>query len=528
MSRDERYHAIFQLAPISLWEEDFTEVVATLDAMKAQGVEDIRQHLKQNPEVLAELASMVEVLEVNDYTLELFCASSPEKLLGSLDKVFVPETYPVFLEQMVAVASNQKQFASESYVGTLDGRYIFIYLTLTMLPRDDDGRVRVLVTVMDITRRKVAEERLAAQEKLYRTMTEATPHMIWMADADSRITYCNQAMRNMVGASISEVSGRDWADVIGADEETQILRARQLARDKGTLYRGQCRFRGADGAFRSIYFIDTPVKDGVGEILNWVGIGTDITELEQAQKQLEESLDRSNRELAQIAYASSHDLQEPLRMVNSYAQLLHRRYGDKLGDQADKYIGYLTEGAQRISDLIQGLLTLSNVSQQGREPQAVDTGRLVGQVLLSLSSELQNSEAEVSHEHLPMVMADPKQTFQVFRSLLQNSIKFRSEEKLEVKIAARRVGPRWQFRVSDTGIGFDADEYGEKVFEMFRRLHTRDRYPGNGIGLALVQKIVERHGGRVWITSKPGEGTTVFFTLPAVAVEHVEVTSRTD
>ena len=510
-----RYRSIFKRAPVALWEQDFTAAFAAFEQMRADGIEDFRGHFTENPQLAGKLAAMISVLEVNEYALDLFGASSKEELVGSLDRVFVPETYPVFVEELIALASGEKQFAAEAYASTLQGTYIYVYFNVTMLP-PEDGDLRGLITIVDITRRKRVEDALVAQKNLYHTMTEATPHMIWMADADSRITYCNQAMQDLTGVSLDDARGRDWTDVIGVEDSQEILRARRAAKDEGTNYRGQCRFHTTNGVVRSIYFIDTPVKGDTGEILHRVGIGTDITELEQAQERLEKSLDRSNRELAQIAYASSHDLQEPLRMVTSFAQLLHQRYGDQLGEQADKYIDYITEGAQRIGDLIKGLLTLSNVSKRGREPVAVDADELVGRVLSSMRPALQDAGGEVSCDELPMVMADPQQLAEVFRNLLHNSIKFRGESKLTVKVSARREGDQWLFEFEDNGIGFDADEYGDRVFEMFRRLHTRDKYPGNGMGLALVQKIVERHGGRVWVASTPGAGTSVFFTMPAV------------
>jgi light-regulated signal transduction histidine kinase (bacteriophytochrome) len=225
-------------------------------------------------------------------------------------------------------------------------------------------------------------------------------------------------------------------------------------------------------------------------------------------------LARSNAELEQFAYVASHDLQEPLRMVASYTQLLQRRYRGRLDDDADEFIAYAVDGATRMQQLIQDLLAYSRVGTRGRPFEPVDTAALVDGVLADLGARLAETGGVVERGDLPVVVADPLQLRQVFQNLIDNALKYHGADPPRVAIAAERAGAEWRFAVRDNGIGV-APEYVERVFGLFQRLHTQADYPGTGIGLALCQKIVARHGGRIWLESAPGRGATFFFTLPA-------------
>ena len=229
-------------------------------------------------------------------------------------------------------------------------------------------------------------------------------------------------------------------------------------------------------------------------------------------------LARSNAELEQFAYVASHDLQEPLRMVASYTQLLGRRYRGKLDSDADEFIGFAVDGALRMQELINDLLAYSRVGTRALQVEAIDTGSLVDQVLGDLTAAIGESGATVRHGGLPTVQGDRTQLRQLFQNLIANAIKFRGERPPQVHVSAERNDRAWSFAVRDNGIGIDPD-YRERIFVLFQRLHTRAEYPGTGIGLAICRKIVERHGGRIWLESQPGQGTTFWFSLPAVLAD---------
>ena len=225
-----------------------------------------------------------------------------------------------------------------------------------------------------------------------------------------------------------------------------------------------------------------------------------------------EELARSNAELEQFAYVASHDLQEPLRMVAAYTQLLGERYRGKLDENADKFIGYASEGALRMQTLIQDLLAFSRIGRNGAALGHVDCGAVMDEVLLSLGPAMEETGALVTHTALPVVWADRSQMVQVFQNLIGNAIKFRGEDPA-ISVQAEKAGEQWLFSVSDNGIGI-APEYAENIFVVFQRLHARTEYPGNGIGLAICKKIIQRYGGKIWVEPRAGHGSIFKFTMP--------------
>jgi len=228
----------------------------------------------------------------------------------------------------------------------------------------------------------------------------------------------------------------------------------------------------------------------------------------------EAQLQRANADLQQFASVASHDLQEPLRMVTSYVQLLAQRYHGQFDAAAQEFMGHAVDGAQRMQRLIADLLAYTRVEAQGGEWLETDSEAVLAQVLRNLQLAVAESSAVVTHDPLPTVTAVPGQLGQVVQNLISNALKFRGPEPPNIHLSAQRQGPNWLFSVRDNGIGLDPTQ-AERIFQMFQRLHTRQEYPGTGIGLAICKKIVERHGGRIWVESAPGQGATFFFTLPA-------------
>ena len=253
---------------------------------------------------------------------------------------------------------------------------------------------------------------------------------------------------------------------------------------------------------------------GYGIWVSWE-LGRERNELVEARQKLEESvaeLGRSNADLQQFAYVASHDLQEPLRMVSSYTQLIARRYQGKLDADADEFIAFAVDGANRMQRLIQDLLAYSRVNTTGRqfEPTAMETA--LNSALGNLVNAAKESQAVITHDPLPAVMGDERQLAQLFQNLLSNAIKFSGAQPPRIHISAKQTDGQWVFSVRDHGIGMDP-QYGDRIFVIFQRLHTRAEYPGTGIGLAICKKIVERHGGRIWVESELGKGATFYFTM---------------
>ena len=238
-------------------------------------------------------------------------------------------------------------------------------------------------------------------------------------------------------------------------------------------------------------------------------------ELEHRVLEIEEKnllLARSNADLEQFAYVASHDLQEPLRQIVSFTQLLARRYSGKLDTDADDFIRYTVDGTKRMQELINDILAYSRLRKSSDQFVSVDCEALLTEVLQSMQSVIEQNEAEIVHEKLPTVAGDRTQLAQLFRNLVGNAVKFRGSEAPRIQLTATRQQQHWLFAVSDNGIGI-APEYFDRIFVVFRRLHAAAEYPGTGIGLSICKRIVENHGGKIWLQSEPGKGTTFFFTL---------------
>jgi len=282
----------------------------------------------------------------------------------------------------------------------------------------------------------------------------------------------------------------------------------------------------AMGAGRDLYALkkngaEIPVEIGLNPIQTDQGTQVlsaivDITERKKSEKKLEahaSELARSNEELEQFAYVASHDLLEPLRMVSSYVQLLEQRYQDKLDQDANEFIHFAVDGATRMQTLINDLLSFSRVSTRGNSFQPTNVQDVLDQVCTDLQFVIADHQAQIIYKELPTIIADKTQLTQVFQNLIANAIKFHSDEQPLIQIDAIQQDKNWLFKVTDNGIGIDP-KFTERIFVIFQRLHTRDQYPGTGIGLAICKKIIERHGGHIWFESNHSKGTQFLFTLP--------------
>lgn len=265
---------------------------------------------------------------------------------------------------------------------------------------------------------------------------------------------------------------------------------------------------------------DYVLKDGLARLPEAVRRALEEKQLRQSRRQAEEDLAkkveelaRSNADLEQFAYVASHDLQEPLRMVTAYTQLLGERYRGQLDADADKFIGYATEGAMRMQVLIQDLLAFSRVGRAESGDATIDCNTVMQEVLQALSAAVQESGAVISYSQLPQIQGDHTQVGQVFQNLIGNAIKFRGKDAPKISVQAENKDEQWCFEVSDNGIGIPP-ENASHVFDVFYRLHARSEYPGNGIGLAICKKIIERYGGRIWVESQSASGSRFKFTLP--------------
>jgi PAS domain S-box-containing protein len=308
----------------------------------------------------------------------------------------------------------------------------------------------------------------------------------------------------------------DLLHLVHPDDRTHVNQAVAETLDKDAPYDTEYQVVWPNGTVRFLASRGKVYRDPLGRAVRMTGVSWDITQQKSAEKQLRALLDelaRSNKELEQFAYVASHDLQEPLRMVSSFTQLLEQRYRDKLDDDAREFINYAVDGARRMQRLINDLLEFSRVSTRGRRLEAVDANVVLGTVRANLSAAIEEAGALVTNEELPTVMADPTQLGQLLQNLIGNAIKFHGDESPRVHVVACERPGEWIFAVKDNGIGIDP-EYFDRIFVIFQRLQVTADYPGTGIGLAVCKRIVERHGGRIWVESEPGHGAIFSFAIP--------------
>jgi PAS domain S-box-containing protein len=375
-----------------------------------------------------------------------------------------------------------------------------------------------IVTIYDdVTRRKEAEEVLREREGYLRCLLSNLQEDILVIDPGYRVTDVNHALLAISGVTRQEAIGRHCYQVShGYNEPCHKLGKECMLYE--VFEAGEprtCRheFVHADGSKHWIDILLSPLSDETGAITHVIEAIRDITEQIEALRRRTEELSRSNADLEQFAYVASHDLQEPLRMVSSYVQLLAKRYGGRLDADADAFIAFALDGANRMQTLIRDLLAYSRVGTKGKNFEPIDCKTVFNRALSDLQLAIQESQATVTHDPLPTVVADETQLEEVFQNLIGNAIKFRETEPPRVHVSAKERKREWLFSFQDNGIGIDP-KYRERVFAIFQRLHGRGKYAGTGIGLAICKKIVNRHGGRIWVESQPGHGSIFYFTLP--------------
>ena len=507
-----------------------------LEQMRAENTRFLRNILNSLPIMVGVLDPQGALVEVNQSALN-FAHTDADAILG---KPFVagqwwahlPEARQKFEDAFKrAQAGETLRYDTQIHVGEhLDEmRLADIHFMISPMYNAQGELSYLIPAALDISERKEREREILrltlmvdAQRRRLDRIVASVPGIVYLGksnrDSDSQeMEFISAYAEKMLGYTPEKWKRAPefWQKVVHPDDWDALLEEANMPGYDTIVNPLSFRCITADGRIRYAEAYHTIIQDDQGNV-NTCGIVMDVTErhnIEQELAKYAEELQRSNDELEQFAYVASHDLQEPLRMVTSYLQLIEQRYADKLDKDGHEFIHYAVDGASRMKTLIQDLLTYSRVQRSKIEFEFLDIQDTLEQALLVLSLRIEDSQAEITYDPLPELQGNSAQMIQLFQNLIGNAIKFRSDDTPKVHISAKQKGRYYCFSVRDNGIGIE-EAYQKRIFVLFQRLHAREEYEGTGLGLTICKKIVENHGGRIWVKSQPGEGTTFYFNIP--------------
>ncbi|HWY47199.1 MAG TPA: PAS domain S-box protein [Bryobacteraceae bacterium] len=437
-----------------------------------------------------------------------------EEIIGRhISMLAAPDRMDEIPDILSRVARGERIDHYETRRKTKDGRILTVSLSVSPI-YDATGRV---IAAAKVARDITGQKRLSDLQERLAAIVESSEDAIVSKDLTGQIQSWNRGAEQLFGYTADEVIGKPITIIIPSDrlhEELDIL---------GRLQRGErvehfeTIRRHKDGSLLNISLTISPVRDAQGRVVGASKVARNITQRKRQEKALKEALEaltRSNEDLEQFAYSASHDLQEPLRIASAFSELLQRKFGGKLGGEGDEFIRYIVDASARMQQLLQDLRTFSQASKlnQDQVPN-VDAGEVLRRSISNMKTAIDDCDAVITHGELPVVAMHEFQLVQLFQNIITNAIRYRSQTSPVIHIDAKCSDNKCTFSIRDNGIGIDP-QYKEQIFGIFKRLHTTADYPGTGMGLAICQRIVERLGGRIWVESEPGRGSTFYFTLP--------------
>ncbi|HTS49401.1 MAG TPA: ATP-binding protein, partial [Bryobacteraceae bacterium] len=439
-----------------------------------------------------------------------FIVDTENPTRGWLEKYIYPDDRAQVLAAIQDAIHAKSVFEMEHRVLRVDGSLGWA-VSRAVPVLDAQGQiVEWLGAAQDVTPRKQAQEQVREAAERLRFMAESMPQKIFTAKPNGEIDYFNRQWMEYTGLQFEQIRDWGWTQFIHPDEVEENVRVWRRSIETGEPFLFTHRFRRVDGAYRWHLSRAHPMRDRDGRITMWIGSNTEIHD----QKLVEQELRRANQALEQFAYSASHDLQEPLRSVKIYSELLAMECREKLEGETLEYLDYVRAGAVRMEALVRDLLAYTQASLLEKPADLVDSGQCAETALANLAAAIAQSGARVETDPLPLVPVHAVQLQQLFQNLVGNAIKYRRPGvPALVHIAAQQQGGNWLFSVRDNGIGIEP-QYKERIFGLFKRLHNTDEYSGTGIGLAICQRIVEYYHGRIWVESELGKGSTFYFTLP--------------
>jgi PAS domain S-box-containing protein len=566
VEQQQRYRYIFEAVSISIWEEDFSAVKAAIAQLKAAGVKDFQQYFSAHPEFVQQMIERVGLRDVNQATLRLFGAQSKAELLGSLRQIFTPEAEAIFVEELLAIATEQPFYAAETVLQTLRGDRFPVWFTIAFPPASE-AYDRVLISLADISDRRQAEESVRQSEERYRYLAESIPQLVWTANAEGMLLDVNQRWIDFTGLTLKQAQLAGWQAIIHPDDVAGLNHHWEAAQHNNTHYQAEGRMRRFDGVYRWHLHQAVPLKDDEDEIIKWFGTATDIEEQKQLQQERERLLQREQAARAESETANrikdeflavlSHELRSPLNPILGWSRLLQNGKLDPTRTQQAlatiernaKLQAELIEDLLDVSRILRGKLnlTISPVNLASTIPSAIETVRLAAAAKsidllftrnLEAEAEGQSLKPEIQNSRLT-ILGDATRLQQIVWNLLSNAVKFTPPNgRVEVKLSSvirresssedkpssphdseqRTSDPKpmmnyAQITVTDTGKGI-SPQFLPYVFDYFRQADsaTTRQFGGLGLGLAIVRHLVELHGGTIQVNS-PGEGMGTTFTI---------------
>ena len=529
----------------AIYARDITEHKKAEEALK-ESEERYRTLVETLPDAIIVHSDGV-IRFVNPAAVKLLKANDEKEIIGKSILSLTTEEFRDIVKKRIKQAEYEQTPLIELKLVKLDGSIIYVEVTGKNIIYQNKSATQIIMR--DVTERKKADEELKVSEERYKSLAENIDSILMRYDKDLRVVYLSPKAEEITGIPTEEFIGKTNREV-GMPENLSNLWEKAI---NNVFKSGEMRALEfdipTDERKKTFYLKLSPEFNLNGSVDYVLGISTDITKRKKAEEVLKEAhdnlevkveertaeleemnvflkdneiklkdaiseLEHSNRELASFAYITSHDLQEPLRTIASFTQLLERRYKGQLDNDADEFMDYIVEAAKRMKAQIEGLLEYSQIDRTDEEFVKIDMNEMVEKAQSNLHSVVEKSNAEITHDNLPIVHANSNQMVRGFQNLIGNAIKFKKPQfPPRIHISAKKENNEYVFSVEDKGIGMDP-QYSKKIFDVFKRLHTRDEYEGTGIGLSIVKKIIESNGGSIWVESELDVGSTFYFTLP--------------
>jgi len=488
--------------------------------------EQLRLYAEHSPAAIAMLDREMKYLVVSKRWMTGFRLGT-DSIIGKSHYEIFPEIPQRWKDMHQRCLAGAVEKSDEEPFHRQDGSTDWVRWEIQPWRQADGVTGGIIIFTEDISERKRAEDALHESEKQFRTMVDAIPQLACMTQADGLVVWCNRRWNDYTGTTIETMAGTGWESVIDPDFLPEVVKAWKVSIATGEPFEMEFPIRAADGHYGWFLTRVFPFKDDAGKVIRWFGTNTDVSDKRAAGEKIQElnanlerrvaerttELEAANRELEAFSYSVSHDLRAPLRAVDGFSQAVLEDYGAQLPEQGRRDLQTIRAGAQRMGILIDDLLTFSRLGRTPLKKQAVDITYLVGHVLEELNYQREGREVEIRIGDLPRSPGDPALLNQVWVNLISNALKYtRRRETAVIEIGCKLEHDEQVYFVRDNGAGFDM-RYANKLFGVFQRLHRADEFEGTGVGLAIVQRIIHRHGGQIWAKAAPNLGATFYFTL---------------